>query len=551
MDRSVNYFRRKKKDGLIMKKLLVIFMTVFMVFSFVACTSDIYKIDPTIDNSVDINDANNPSGDDEGPGEEKPSIVDGPTGYWNDSEYADVSWYMDYLAAAENDPYVEINISNAGMLAGLAKIVNGEASIINEEGEEVFIDAYDFANKTVNITKDIDLGAHLWVPIGTEENPFRGGVHGGTHTISNVIIKELSADLVAGLFGVTDNTSTMHHIILKNVDIDVSNENTEEPTSVGALIGKAYGDVYLSGTYITGSIKGLDCIGGAIGRISANKASGVELNLDELKLAVLKSQFGLDYEYMSDEAENELAGIGFYLPTFEHDFEGNMTYDYAEQLWYDEYIELFTGASYSNSFCQASISDVSTYVKIEGSGIAGGVIGCTDKEEGFSLLTEIFSCSSSGEIKLSGSANLTAGGVLGSDKGSFYMTVLNCASYGIITLHAENNAYDSSLFAGGIYGDNDSCPLVVVRRPYNSSRISVFCPEDKGVGCRLSMGYFMAHHNPELKCLVVQGDCLNKNYHGALSSYGRDGDADDEKFSNVSGLKWSFTIEIGYLGQQG
>lgn len=59
-------------------------------------------------------------------------------------DYADISWYDDAMDS--------FTISDAESFAGI--------SVLVEDGN-------NFESKTINITADIDLGAHLWLPIGT------------------------------------------------------------------------------------------------------------------------------------------------------------------------------------------------------------------------------------------------------------------------------------------------------------------------------------------------------------------------------------------------
>ncbi|MNO28376.1 Cellulosome-anchoring protein precursor [compost metagenome] len=78
--------------------------------------------------------------------------ADGQT--WTGS--ADTAWY--------NPVYTTFKIDTAEKLAGVAKLVN--------EDPDGSIDG--FRNKILEIDQNLDLSAHLWVPVGTGEHPFRG-----------------------------------------------------------------------------------------------------------------------------------------------------------------------------------------------------------------------------------------------------------------------------------------------------------------------------------------------------------------------------------------
>lgn len=101
-----------------------------------------------------------------------------PTTSWAADGNYDTAWY--------NSTDTEFSISSAAELAGLAKLVNDETDT--------------FAGKTVNLTEDIDLSAHEWVPIGGENGYFAGVFDGQGHTVYGAACDEPSTSAV-GLFG--------------------------------------------------------------------------------------------------------------------------------------------------------------------------------------------------------------------------------------------------------------------------------------------------------------------------------------------------------------
>ena len=54
-------------------------------------------------------------------------------------------------------------------------------------------DAYYLLKNDITLTED-------WIPIGTLDNPFRGGFDGGNHTIADLRIND-NTDSAVGLFG--------------------------------------------------------------------------------------------------------------------------------------------------------------------------------------------------------------------------------------------------------------------------------------------------------------------------------------------------------------
>ena len=173
--------------------------------------------------------------------------------------FADTDWYDG------NDPYT---IETAEELAGLAKLV---------------LEGTDFAGVNITLGDDIDLAKLPWVPIGTEENPFRGNFSGGGHTISGMNIKNFTeADettklhRTAGLFGYA-KAATIENLTLEDVDISVdfsdyprvanNDKLTYDGPAIGSVVGWATATiiegVHVSGLTATSKTK---YIGGIVGK---------------------------------------------------------------------------------------------------------------------------------------------------------------------------------------------------------------------------------------------------------------------------------------------
>lgn len=96
----------------------------------------------------------------------------------------------------ENADSLSHNITSAQELAALAYAVN--------------VDGYNTTDEEFYLEADIDLSDYFWIPIGTQDNPFRGTFIGNGYTISYLYIindgffeqEELGC---AGLFGVIEN----------------------------------------------------------------------------------------------------------------------------------------------------------------------------------------------------------------------------------------------------------------------------------------------------------------------------------------------------------
>lgn len=85
---------------------------------------------------------------------------------WTDNGTYSISWY--------DKNKTIFDISTPQELAGVAYLVNNNFT--------------NFSGKTLNITSDLNLEAHNWVPIGIGRTVFQGSIEGNHHTISNISI---------------------------------------------------------------------------------------------------------------------------------------------------------------------------------------------------------------------------------------------------------------------------------------------------------------------------------------------------------------------------
>ena len=159
-------------------------------------------------------------------------------------------------------------------LAGLAALVNSGTS---------------FANKTVYLGADIDLGYYEWIPIGNADNAFAGKFDADGHTISSLKINAQSN--YAGLFGNSkgqilnlnvNNASIFSSRYYKYISI-VCGYTTHEMTNVtargfidaakadyvGAIAGATSpGEIIYSKLINHAAVKGANYVGGIIGEVN-------------------------------------------------------------------------------------------------------------------------------------------------------------------------------------------------------------------------------------------------------------------------------------------
>lgn len=146
-------------------------------------------------------------------------------------------WGQSGSWAEHQEPYsgssTTISITTAGQLAKLAAVVN--------EGADLF-------TVTINLTADINLSAHYWVPIGTAEHPFNGTFSGGSHTVSGLNINDGTLDN-AGLFGYASGAT------ISNLTVSAGSIAADENVGIlaGSLISSGITNCSVSATSISGS----------------------------------------------------------------------------------------------------------------------------------------------------------------------------------------------------------------------------------------------------------------------------------------------------------
>ena len=108
------------------------------------------------------------------------------------------------------------------------------------------------------LTADITLTSD-WTPLGSENSPFRGTIHGNGHVIKNVKAKSKDTDRM-GFISVATG-ATIEKLGLENVDILGS-------ADTGGLVGQSRGSK-IRECYVTGYIAGRDHVGSLIGGCKA------------------------------------------------------------------------------------------------------------------------------------------------------------------------------------------------------------------------------------------------------------------------------------------
>ncbi len=121
---------------------------------------------------------------------------------------------------------------------------------------------------TANAADDYWYGGRGWIPIGTLTGSYAGALHGNGHTISNLFINRVTAQV--RLFGVLGGTGFVHHVGLLDVNI------TTTMHDVGALVGFMYGGntrvaaSYVNGGSVTGAGQTEGLVGSNQGKVAAS-----------------------------------------------------------------------------------------------------------------------------------------------------------------------------------------------------------------------------------------------------------------------------------------
>ena len=190
------------------------------------------------------------------------SAIAQPSTFWSDN--ANTTWY----SAGPST----FTLTTANQLAGLAILV--------EAGN-------NFSGKTINIGNNLDLGAHLWKPIGKNTTlTFSGTVDGNNHIISNLYVTNLATSFT-GLFGQITG-STVKNIILQNPTISAKDDAgcvaggllsyssvinchtigaaiSGTGSNIGGLVGSLLGNSTISKSSSQGQVSGFQQIGGIVG----------------------------------------------------------------------------------------------------------------------------------------------------------------------------------------------------------------------------------------------------------------------------------------------
>ena len=175
-----------------------------------------------------------------------------------------IKTWVDYVTASPVAEYHENDIDTPEKLAWAISLVNGYNSQTAEP------------NTNFTLTGDIDMGKHIWVPIGTTDHPYNGIFDGDGHVVTGVYSPLTFAD--KGMFG-TANGAT-----IKNLVAWTDMYNGRDVNNLGGIVGYMEGGT-LSNCESAGYVMGgndTKNIGGLVGKTSSTALVHSSFSTDTL-----------------------------------------------------------------------------------------------------------------------------------------------------------------------------------------------------------------------------------------------------------------------------
>ena len=312
---------------------------------------------------------------------------------WQDNaSYRDTSWSG---SGTSGSPYL---ITSAQELAGLAYMVNNGNT---------------YSGRYFRQTRDIDLSAHYWTPIGNDSNDFAGNYDGNYNEISGLYFGTGSYH---GLFGAVVGSDSLNASVS---NLTISNSSIIGSQCTGSFVGYTSFSI-LSNLYNTSTVGPSSgfYVGGIVGRAE---------NANIYNCHNTRSVRG------NSNNANWFGGIvGFCInSSIKNCFN-------TGQVSYGTYIGGIAGGTNSSTIINCYNSGL-----ISNSGYGGGIVGSSNNS------SKVLGCYNEGLISSNDGYN---GGIVGRNTSS---TISDCFNTGEITRTTTGGRYK-----GGIVGYNQDNSIV-------------------------------------------------------------------------------------------
>ena len=205
------------------------------------------------------------------------TVTAGSTEWPVEVSIADAALQAEYTVLTSNvpDKYELVN-SNGVWTVETSMIEEGEVitvysvNALKKIAAKVNAGENYYEGKTIKLGADIDLNNEEWIPIGSavKDHGFMGNFDGNGYAIKNLKMTNLTPDadnyVYAGLFGVTEGTSTTQQNYIKNLVIENVKIQTEGHIAAAAIAYPYY--TVVENVTVKGdiSIKGGDYTSGAL-----------------------------------------------------------------------------------------------------------------------------------------------------------------------------------------------------------------------------------------------------------------------------------------------